>query len=412
MLRRILLLALPLLILAVGILLARYMLENRREADPDDSMVVEAGQVGDVATVEVLTWTPVEARPEIILYGQLQPARRLEARAAFAGRVGSVNVAPGDPVQAGAVLVRLDTAELERQLARVENRLREVEASERQEHREQAAAEEALAAERELERIAARAVDRIRDLQQRNLAATSDVEEAERALQQQRLARNQQQLRVEGHADRLTQLSVQRREMELDLEQLRADLADAEFTAPFAGEVVGVEVEAGDRVSANTPLLTVIDRSQMRLEARLPLRMAPLLQPQMPARLETEAGEYSLTLQGWETLARGGTLLLRFRLDNPAPLTVADSYHRVRLQLAAEPSVVALPVAALYEQGYVYQVQDDRLQRVDVTLVGYRGSGAHTQALVRSDALPAGAEVLLTRLANAVSGLPVLVRED
>lgn len=65
----------------------------------------------------------------------------------------------------------------------------------------------------------------------------------------------------------------------------------------------------------------------------------------------------------------------------------------------------------MYENRHVYRVVDERLERVNVDVVGYRGRNEQAEALVRSEDLNPGDRLLLTRLANAVNGLPVLVRE-
>lgn len=416
MIRRLFVLSLPVLILAVGFLTARYMLETRREVVPAEDVAVEAGQPGDVATVSTLPFEPETAAPELVLYGQLLPVRRVEVSARLGGGVAAVTVAEGDPVAEGDVLVRIDAREAERQRERAENRLREQTVRERQLQREQAAAEATLEIEDELVAIAQRAVTRTRDLQQRNLASASDVDAAEQNLQQQRLSRRQQQLQVEGHADRLEQLDVERRDLTLEIEELSERIEDAEVRAPFAGQVVALDVEAGARVAADSPLLTLVDGSAWRVRAQLPLHHAPLLAPGMQAVLESDqqtVDEQRLTLEGWEPVSRGGSLRLQLALESPPVSMVADRHYRLRLLLPAASEVMRLPVSALYENRFVYRVDEDsRLERIEVSVVGYAGNGENTQALIRSDELQAGDSLLITRLANAVTGLPVLVRED
>ncbi|MCH8551398.1 MAG: hypothetical protein LAT62_05640, partial [Natronospirillum sp.] len=147
--------------------------------------------------------------------------------------------------------------------------------------------------------------------------------------------------------------------------------------------------------------------------AQLPAHHAPLLEVGMQATLEADDGaEKTLRLQGWEPVSRGGSLRLRFAVEDPDSLAVADRHHRLRLALPEVSDVVPVPVNALYENRFVYWVDEDVLQRIEVEVIGFRGNGTTTQALIRSDELSEDDRLLLTRLANAVSGLPVLVRED
>lgn len=411
MVKRLLLILLPVLVLLVGFLSARYMLDTQREVTPAEDPAMEAGAPGDVATVAVVLAQSVSAAPELTLYGQVLPERRLEKVAPRTGEVSTLMVAAGDAVAAGDTLLTLSTRDSERQLAQLAERERDLAAEERQEQRQQAAAEEALQIEQELTAIAERSVSRVRDLQQRNLSSASDLEEAERNLQTQRLSVNQQRLEVEGHEDRLERLAVRRAELELDIEQLQDEIDDATVTAPFSGEVVDLQVEAGSSVSAQNPILTLIDRSRLRIEAQLPVHQAPLLTQGMAATLTTDSDDLAVTLRSWEPVSRSGSLRLRFDTTDDALPAAIDAFYPLRLVLPERDEVFPLPLAALYESRHVYRVVDSQLERVSVDIEGYRGRGEQAEALVRSDDLNSGDRLLLTRLANAVTGLPVLVRE-
>lgn len=410
--KRLLLIILPVVILGIGFLTARYMLDTRREVTPAEDPSVAAGEPGDVATVLTQTLVSGSAAPELRLYGQLKAQQQVELLAPLSGRITRLHVDNGDVVAAGETLLEIDVSNAERQLAQLRQRERELAVDERQEAREQAAAEEALAIETELVAIAERSASRVRDLQQRNLASASDLEEAERNLQSQRLSRNQQQLQVAGHEDRMERLAVRREELRLDIEQLESDIADATVTAPFNGEVIGVEVSAGNEVSAQAPLLTVVDRTSMRIESSLPVHQSGLLRRGMTAELMTDADTIALTLERWEPVSRGGSVRLQFSRQVPAGNLTADAFYPLQLRLAPVDAVYVIPASALYENRQVYVVENDRLHRQSVEVVGHRGQRRDTEVLIRSSDLSDGDRILLTRLANAVSGLPVIVRED
>lgn len=409
--KRLLLIFLPILILGVGFLTARYMLDTRREVTPAEDPSVAAGEAGDIATVTTLSIARQSAAPEWQLYGRLRAQRQVNLVAPLAGEVMTLSVDNGDQVLAGDTLLQLDVTGTERQLAQLRQRERELAVDERQEARDQVVASEALAIESELVAIAERAVSRIRDLQQRNLASASDLEEAERNLQSQRLSRNRQQAQVDGHEDRLERIAVRQEELRLDIEQLQDDISNAVLTAPFDGEVTAVSVSEGNEVAAQATLLTVLDRTSLRVESSVPLHQSTLLRRGMTGTLVADGATVPLTLERWEPVSRGGSVQLQLSLDAPAEGLNADAFHPLRLALPPVDDVFVIPVSALYENRHVYVVADDRLQRQPVTVVGYQGSQRDSRVLVRSDDLSDGDRILHTRLANAVTGLPVIVRE-
>lgn len=417
MFKRLFLIGLPFLIIGLGVLTARYMLDTGRSVEPTADPAMAAGEPGDVATVSTLTLSYESAQPEWRLYGRLLPERQVEKRAPLDAEVVSLLVDNGSLVSAGDSLLELDTGPAQRELARLQARERDLAAQLREENRAQAAAEEALAIEEELVAIAERSMQRVRSLQQRNLASASDLEEAERALQSQRQSLNQQRLQVDGHEDRLERLEIQREQLQLDIEDIEENIEDARVTAPFDAEVTGLHVSLNSTVSTGETLLSLVDRSRLRVEAPVPAEQAHRLRAGMTAELHRQQGALSLVLDGWESVSSGGSLRLRFFLNTSEfesgefrpPL---EGHYPVNLALEEETDVFILPVTALYENQFVYRIEDDRLQRVSVNVVGHQGHQREVRVLIRSEDLNPGDSVLVTRLANAVTGLPVLVRED
>ncbi|MFY0663252.1 MAG: HlyD family efflux transporter periplasmic adaptor subunit [Natronospirillum sp.] len=333
------------------------------------------------------------------------------------------NVAPavveGERVSANQLLARLDTRDLARQRAQQETRLRDITARLSLQLAEHQANQEALSIEQELLAIAERAVERTRNLQSRNLAADSDLETAERNLQQQRLSVNNRRLAVTRFDDQRSQQQAQQREAELALQQLDDQLADAEIRAPFDGQIAELNVETASRVSAQNPIMTVVCNGDARVEALLPTHQLPSIDDNVRGQIHMANTVYDVQLLGWEPITRGGSVRARFAFDAAPERLVVNQFHRLALELAPQADVFAVPAPYLYESRFVYRVTDERLERVEVEVAGYRqslnGSGAPsdiTWALVRSSELQNGDSLLASRLPDAAPGLAVIVRGE
>jgi len=246
-----------------------------------------------------------------------------EARLFFRanGRVLKVNVARGDMVQPGAVLAELDVSALQRQVAQAELTLAAAQTSQ-----EQAAAEAVYQLARarlqlEQEQIALTRLKRYNTNLDTAVAqaeldkATVDLQRAQadydaekwrpeigampqaRMLQEATLAHARAQTaydqavqRAGQHAFdiqaqevrvRLAQLEVDRlgapdprlaqsvRQAELALLDLRAQITDTQILAPFAGQVLAVNVTAGQAVEAYKPVIVVADPAQLEVSVEL-----------------------------------------------------------------------------------------------------------------------------------------------
>jgi HlyD family secretion protein len=187
------------------------------------------------------------------------------------GRVAQVNVREGDVVTAGAMLARLDAAELEaRKAAAV------------------AQAEAARALLSELERGAR--PEELRQTQSGVAAAQQKMEESEAALARTRrlfeggavsreqldqaetiytVARTQyqqarEQLALVNSGPRSERIEAQRatvRQADANVAQVQASIDNALIRAPFAGVVTVRHREPGESVSPGAPVLTVMNTS-------------------------------------------------------------------------------------------------------------------------------------------------------
>lgn len=246
-----------------------------------------------------------------------------EARLFFraGGRVLQVNAARGDAVAAGAVLATLDVSALERQMAQAELALASARTSQKQ-----AAADAAYQLTRtqlllEQEQIALSKLKHYNPQFDTALSkadldkATVDLQRAQadydaekwrpeiaalpqaRMLQEATLAyarakaaydqaaQNAGQRAYDIQAQearvRLAQLEVERqaaadpqaaqdvRQAELNLLDLRAQITDTQILAPFAGQVLAVNVTAGQAVEAYKPVIVVADPAQLEVSAEL-----------------------------------------------------------------------------------------------------------------------------------------------
>ncbi|WP_203864158.1 efflux RND transporter periplasmic adaptor subunit [Plantactinospora endophytica] len=159
-------------------------------------------------------------------------------------------------------------------------------------------------------------------------------------------------------------------------------------TAPVAG--VDGAVPVGGRVSAGTPVLTVVDLTDLGLVAEVDETDVLLVAEGVPASVELDAAtgaEYSARVRSVDVLptasARGGVsyrvrLALgpgRFTDGRPAPAPRPGMSAVVRLRVREATGAVTVPAAAVQSDGArdaVWVVREGIAERVPVT-VGVQG---------------------------------------
>ncbi len=180
---------------------------------------------------------------------------------------------------------------------------------------------------------------------------------------------------------------------------LARQLEDSVIRAPFDGVMGARLVSPGQMVGRLTPLASLVDQSRVKVEFRLPERLAPSVHIGMPVALRVAAwpdeafeGQVSFISPDLDPATR--TLLVRADLDNSSGRLRGGMFARVDLVLNEIPDALLIPDIALMQRGdktFVYVVGDDSRAQLREVTTGPRVSG---RVLVLSGLAPR--EVVVT----------------
>jgi len=320
--------------------------------------------------------TAVESRPLnrfLPVSGTMQPVRQATVKAKVSGDVRQITVRDGDAVQAGQVLVRVDTADLDARLV------------ERQGQLESARAQLALA--------------------EKTLATNQKL------LNQSFISQNAFDSSESGR--NVTKGSVMSAEAQVRLAQNA--LKDAVVTAPLSGIVAKRHVQPGEKVAFDTPLVTIVDLREIELQAMVPAVDIPELKSGMTVELTVDGfGDRKFTgrIERINPATEAGTraILVFVGIPNPDNELRGGMFATGRIALAASAPVQSLPAGAVRNeagQTFVWAIEDGRL--VKRMIVTGRRDDESGRIEVKT-ALPATLKVLAARFENLKEGAPALVK--
>lgn len=290
---------------------------------PFELTVAETAKIGTRAMVERLG-----------ISGELQPITRVVIRAREAGKIVEMNIRDGDAVQAGKLLVRFETDELQSTLLL------------RQSDRDAAEAELMLAMQ---------ALTRTEQLALKNIASAEQLDKAKSD--------------VAVKTARLQSLSAQ-----ADIARLA--LRNAEIRAPFSGSVTRRLAEAGSRVGADGELLTLVDTSVLEAKVLVATRDIPRVALGQTAELEIDGLGGQIvkgTVDRISPVAEDGTrfVAVYLRLANRDGRLWGGMFASGSILLREKNDALVVPAIALRkdETGYhVLKVEDGHLRRQTVAL--------------------------------------------
>ncbi len=290
---------------------------------PFELTAAETAKIGTRAMVERLG-----------VSGELQPITRVVIRAREAGKIMEMNVRDGDAVQAGKLLVRFETDELQSTLLL------------RQSDRDAAEAELMLAMQ---------ALTRTEQLALKNITSAEQLDKAKSD--------------VAVKTARLQSLSAQ-----ADIARLA--LRNAEIRAPFSGTVTRRLAEAGSRAGADGELLTLVDTSVLEAKVLVATRDIPRVALSQTAELTIDGLGGQIvkgTVDRISPVAEDGTrfVAVYLRLANRDGRLWGGMFASGSILLREKNDALVVPAIALRkdETGYhVLKVEDGHLRRQTVAV--------------------------------------------
>lgn len=174
---------------------------------------------------------------------------------------------------------------------------------------------------------------------------------------------------------RLREAELALRTAELQLRQAEFDLEQRRIVAPISGWVGIIDVEVGDRLSAQDVFATITDRSALLIDFRVPERVVTALRPGMPVTV-TPLGLRGTELEGEisaiDTIVdrASRTLRVQARVANEDDLLRVGMAFEVELELPGDTLLSIEPLALQWSsQGaFVWVVRDGAAARVPVVI--------------------------------------------
>lgn len=340
-----------------------------------------------VFTVNVLTATPEEVVPQISVFGEVQSQRTLELRASAGGTI--VEMVPdfreGGQVQAGQILVQVDTSDAQDSLARAASEVRASQADVRDAARALSLASDELMAASDQVDLRAKALSRQQDLESRGVGTAAAVETAELSLsaaKQQELSRRQAIAQAETRVD---QSATRLERANIALAEAERQLSDLQVVADFDGKLADVNAVKGGLVSAKERLAQLIDPNALEVTFRVSTAQYTRLIDESgrlrPADVSVSLNVFGLVLEAQGRISRdsaavgeGQTGRLIFAtLENARGLKPGD-FVSVAIKELPIRNVVRLPAAAVDPHGQVMVVgEDSRLEALPISLIRRQG---------------------------------------
>lgn len=321
----------------------------------------------------------------IVVSGRVSPPAQVSVASGLSGTVETVAVEEGAQLERGQLMLKLESATLEAEVARARAGVLQARARLKQLLDVSAPQRAQAVRQAELERDQAeRAFERAQKLREEGALTQEQLEQAQsaREVARSRLASAQAQATasIQGGAEvRLVEAGVEQAEAELKAAQERLD--DATLRAPMRAVVLRRQVEPGDSVQPGRVLLTLARVGDTRLTVDPDERSLAFIQKGQPAQASADAFPKERFAAAVETVAPSvdpdrGTVEVKLSVPQPPAYLRPGMTVSVEIEVGRKERALLLPTEAVrdtaLEQPWVLVPEDGRAVRKDVTL-GLRG---------------------------------------
>ncbi|WP_333607040.1 efflux RND transporter periplasmic adaptor subunit [Arsukibacterium sp.] len=201
--------------------------------------------------------------------------------------------------------------------------------------------------------------------------ARIQLTDAERTVERLQVSRRQGAIAQSDLDDAITARDL----IKVLLSEAETELEDRTVRAPFSGVVGLTDVEIGDRITQQTAITTLDNRSQLLINFRAPETALVMLQQQPKLLLQPwQGGNVALHADISQIDSRidnaNRTIRVRALLDNAADLYRPGMSFRVTLELLGEAYAVVPEAALLWGAtgAYVWIEQENKAKKVEVQI--------------------------------------------
>jgi len=408
-------LALPkrILLPIVIVLIAIATFVGLKQSKPEKIVIQKPEKIWRVNTVPV---NFQKISPEITLYGRVETPRKSTLKSALVADVVSIAVLEGSEVELGQSLLQLDDTDVQLLLEQRQADLAEINALMSSENERFKRDKGLLEQETELLALADKAVARSIKLEQSRLASQSSLDDALGNKQRQVLTLKRLNYDIAEHPARVAQLNARKKRATALLQQAEVDLSRSNIIAPFSGRISQLNVAVGDRLRAGDSLLSLYDLDNLEVRAQIPGRYISQVHQMLnqgdsllaTAIVDKQALSFKLERLSGEVKLDSGGIDGLFSIVTNTQSIALGTFVELRLGLAQQDEVVALPFNALYGLNHVYRLNDGYLELIQIERIGeYTNKNGEKQLLLRGEELNQDDQIVSTQLPNAITGLRV-----
>ena len=316
-----------------------------------DADTPTAAEVRNVAIVKV-SRSSIEDFYEAT--GTVKAKTTTQVSANMMGRIVSFPAAEGDTVSRGQVLVEIDNSESKAQLARAQAGLREAQASLDEVARSVDSANAGVRTAEANKQLAEKTFARYKELYERRSASAQEFDEAQSRLSAATSELDRARANVQTALSKNKQINARIDQAKAEIANTKVYAGYSKIVAPVSGIIVKKFAEAGATAAPGTPLLSIEDNSQYRLEAGVEESHSRSIHVGGRVAVRIDAigeGEFMGTIAEIMPTSDATSRSYTVKIDLPANQALKSGLYGLARFPVAQKEAITIPESAVIQRG-------------------------------------------------------------
>lgn len=343
-------------------------------------------------------------QPEATIYGQVSSHNHATLKSSINADVLKVFVKEGQHVNKHQKLVTLDKSFFELDVKEIKSELERLKAQIKSELIQNKIDLETYEQDKKLSSLSLKQRDRYQHLKERNLGSHSQFDEADKNYLKSLISLKKTELRIKLHKNKLNILSKNLNKARSRYQKALINLDDTIIKAPFSGNITKVFVSHGDRLSINSPILSLYSHQSLEIRAQvsnnLRIKLMSALNNKAPIKGIIDH-HYQTQLSRIESeIEQGDSSVDAFFSIDEKSLQHLPLGQAVEIKIKLPPlnNVYLIPAVALFHGNAIYWVKHQRLKRETIHLIGHLEKHGQEYYIIKGNKSLANKQIIITKI--------------
>jgi membrane fusion protein, multidrug efflux system len=363
--------------IATTIVLAAFTINCGKAPLPEST----SASVVELSGVEIIKVAPSSIEDFYEATGTVKARTTTQVSANMMGRIVTFPVVEGDTVTRGQVIVEIDNSESKAQMLRAQGVLKEARASLIEVARSAESAAAGVRAAEANKQLAEVTFGRYKELFERRSASAQEFDEARSRLSSAQAELERARANEQAIISKNRQINARIEQAEAEIANARVSQGYSRIAAPVTGIVVKKFAEAGATATPGTPLLSIEDSSQYRLEASVDESRSRSIRVGNRVNVRIDAigeGEFFGSVAEILPTADPSSRSYIVKIDLPANPQLRTGVYGLARFPVAQKEAITVPASALTQRGQmsgVFVVGADGIAHFRIVTAGNTSEG-------------------------------------